>query len=156
MSYKNKAMNEWKDKDVKAWVNSLGAFNSKQKKLICKGVDEIGCDGDSLESAETADELKDALDIPIILARKLHRQVTSFKNTDNNDDDSDDDDDDDDDDSSSDQPKKKRKNPKQKQKLNQKNQKNVNNKNQVMMMMIVVMMIVVMMMIVMMIMKRMY
>lgn len=55
-------------------------FFNNQKKLICDAVDKIGCDGDLLESALTPEELKDALDVPIICARRLYRKVAEFKN----------------------------------------------------------------------------
>ena len=90
-------MENLSEKQLIRWIENHDRFNSKQKELICKGLINIGCDGDSLNSCENADEIKEACDIPIILARKLYKAIKKYndnRNDNSNDNDSTNDDDD--------------------------------------------------------------
>mmetsp|Transcript_98657 Transcript_98657/g.120796 ORF Transcript_98657/g.120796 Transcript_98657/m.120796 type:complete len:108 (-) Transcript_98657:17-340(-) len=92
-TFSDKNMQLWSEVEVKEWVNTLSKFNAKQKKTINAGIDECGLDGDILYSCQSNEELTDALDVAPLLAKRLYKAITKYKddlstngnNNDNND-----------------------------------------------------------------------
>jgi len=57
----------------------LPKFTEKEKEKIVKAFTDKGVNGETLSLSETSFELKEMLEIPIILAKKLQKRIDKFK-----------------------------------------------------------------------------
>ena len=75
-------MENFTEDELLEWIENNKRFNDKQTEIISKGFMDIECDGECLMECEGPNDIKDAFQIPLLLAKKLYKEIQRYNGND--------------------------------------------------------------------------
>eukprot|EP01084_Bolivina_argentea_P097769 175753_1 len=78
--FENKPMQDWTSNDIIAWINSLHSISNTFKNHLIIGMNMLNCDGWDILNCKNEYELSEALNVAIVIGRRLYRCIQSYLN----------------------------------------------------------------------------